>query len=149
VATEMDLHDPTTRAQEFASAVPEGCAIATMGITPILADGGLARARMVVTEKHLNQVGVVQGGVYALFADATAGWAAMSLLPKNKTFVTLEMRVNLLRAVRPGATLLAESTPIHRGGATLVFGVRVWDEGGTSERLSAYFVCTQMVVDQG
>jgi 1,4-dihydroxy-2-naphthoyl-CoA hydrolase len=128
-------------------AVPLGCAIATMGIRPTWVDGGTAHAEMLVAAHHVNQVGVVQGGVYALFADATAGWAAMSAVRDGKTFVTLDMRVNLLRAVRPGSRLIAEARPIHLGGTTLVFGVTVYAEGASVEKPAAYFVCTQLVVD--
>lgn len=138
---------PVDYAAELARAVPPTCAIATMGITPTWVRQGVAHAEMLVAEQHLNQVGVVQGGVYALFADATAGWAAMSAVKVGKAFVTLDMRVNLLRAVSPGTRLLAEATPIHLGGTTLVFGVTLYPDGGTIRKPTAFFVCTQLVVE--
>jgi 1,4-dihydroxy-2-naphthoyl-CoA hydrolase len=139
---------PEAYAERLAREIPADCAIAAMGITPVAAENGVASARMVVGAHHLNQVGAVQGGVYALFADATAGFAAMSALPDGKTFATLEMRVNLLRGVRPGTALIAEATPVHRGGTTMVFEVRVWDQAGTRDRPAAFFVCTQLVMDK-
>jgi uncharacterized protein (TIGR00369 family) len=138
---------PTERAAELARDIPAGCAIDAMGIRPVWAEAGTARAEMTVEQHHLNQVGVVQGGVNALFADAVAGWAAMSALPDGKTFVTLEMRINLLRATRPGRRLLGEAKPIHLGGTTLVFGVTLYPEDGSVEKPTAYFICTQLVVE--
>jgi 1,4-dihydroxy-2-naphthoyl-CoA hydrolase len=137
---------PVDRAAGLARAIPPNCAIAANGIVPTWVQNGVAHAEMLVAEHHLNQVGVVQGGVYALFADAVAGFAAMSAVKDGKTFVTLDMRVNLLRAVSSGTRLLAEAEPIHLGRSTLVFGVTLYPEGAV-EKPTAFFVCTQLVVD--
>lgn len=145
-ATERAADPAAERAAALARAVPPGTAIAVNGITPTWALDGVARAEMLIGERHLNQVGVVQGGIYALFADATAGFAAFSVVKPGKIFVTLDMRVNLLRAVSPGTRLLAEARPVHLGGTTLVFAVTVYPEGAPA-RPAAFFVCTQLVVD--
>ena len=144
----MTTTPPEAYAEQLAREIPAGSAIAAMGITPVAVENGTASARMVLGAHHLNQAGVVQGGVYALFADATAGFAAMSALPDEKTFATLEMRVNLLRGVQPGTELVAEATPIHLGGTTMLFEVRVWDQASTRDRPAAYFVCTQLVMNK-
>ncbi|WP_324274936.1 PaaI family thioesterase [Blastococcus brunescens] len=137
---------PVGRAALYAREVPQGSAIDTMGIRPTWAADGTARAEMVVEDHHLNQVGVVQGGVYALLADAVAGWAAMSVLPEGKSFVTLDLRINLLRAIRSGSRLIAEALPVHSGSTTLVFEVRVHADSATAAKPAAFFVCTQLVV---
>lgn len=137
---------PTGRAAALAREVPPNSAISANGITPTWVRDGVARAEMLVTARHLNQVGVVQGGVHALFADAVAGFAAFSVVKPGKSFVTLDMRVNLLRAVSSGTRLLAEARPIHLGGTTLVFGVTIHPEGA-ADKPTAFFVCTQLVVD--
>ena len=135
-------------AERLASDIPAGCAIAEAGIEPTFAHLGQAVARLTVEDRHLNQVGVVQGGVYGIFADATAGFAAMSLLDESRTFATLEMRVNLLRGARKGDVQVAEARPIHAGSTTMVFEVRVRQEGDPRQRPFAFFTCTQLVMER-
>lgn len=126
-----------------AGTLPKGCALESLSIELTHVGDGAARARMPVGLEHTNQVGVVQGGIYVVFADATAGWAAVSALPRGKGFTTVEMRANVLRATRPGDVLIADATPVHLGGTTMVFEVRVHVE--ETKKQCAFFVCTQLV----
>jgi uncharacterized protein (TIGR00369 family) len=146
----IDVAVPAGRdlARRLAADLPAGCALAEAGVEPVFAHEGLAVARMVVEERHLNQVGVVQGGVYATLADATAGFATMSALSEDKTFTTLEMRVNLLRGARHGDLLVAEARPVHIGGTTMVVEVRVLRDGDQQRRPCAFFTCTQLLMDR-
>ena len=146
----IDIAVPAGRelARRLAAELPAGCALAEAGVEPVFAHDGRAVARMAVAERHLNQVGVVQGGVYATLADATAGFAALSALSEDKTFTTLEMRVNLLRGARRGDILVAEARPVHVGGTTMVLEVHVLREGDQPRRPCAFFTCTQLLMDR-
>jgi uncharacterized protein (TIGR00369 family) len=135
-------------ARRLATEIPHGCALAEAGIEPVVAHQGVVLARMCVQERHLNQVGSVQGGVYATLADAAAGFGAMSLLADSRTFVTLEMRIHLLRGVRAGEVLLAEAEPVHAGRTTMTFQVRLLREGDELRKPVAFFTCTQLVMER-
>lgn len=113
------------------------------------ADATGATAEMTVGKAHTNQVDVVQGGVYTVLADATAGWFTTAALPTDATFTTLEMRTSVLRAARPGSTLVARATPVHVGKRTAVVEVKVWERGTDPARVVASFGCTQLVLDSG
>jgi uncharacterized protein (TIGR00369 family) len=64
--------------------------------------------------------GVMHGGAVAALADSAAGIAMMATLRPGEAFATVEMKMNLLGAVREG-TLTAEASAIHRGRRTAVY----------------------------
>lgn len=125
----------------------DGRIFETLSIELREADARTAVAEMTIQKAHTNQVDVVQGGVYGVLADATAGWLTGAALPDGSTFTTLEMRTNVLRAARPGVVLRARATAIHIGRRTAVIEVRVWDVESHPSRLVAFFVCTQLVIE--
>lgn len=130
-------------------AVPAGCLLGILGIVPTFAGPGAAHATMVVEAKHLNQSGVVQGGAIVALADAVAGWATYGLLDQGAVFTTLELKTNLLRAVRTGQWLLAVASPIHAGRTTCVLDVAVsiTGDGSSPGKTAARFTCTQLIME--
>lgn len=134
---------------EVRDAIPSGCLLDVLGIEPTHAGPGAATARMRIGEHHLNQTGVAQGGAVAALADAVAGWATFGLLDEGNLFTTLEMHTNLIRAVRPGDTLIAVASPVHTGRTTCVLEVLVsLLEDGVPTRTVARFSCTQLVLQE-
>lgn len=83
----------------------------------------------------------MHGGAVAALADTAAGAAMAVGLSPGETFTTVEMKLNLISAVREGVAT-AVAVPLHRGRRTAVFEVRVHDE---RDRLVAIFTCTQLV----
>jgi uncharacterized protein (TIGR00369 family) len=59
---------------------------------------GECRTRLALRPEHLQQTGVVHAGVIATLADHTAGGAAASVLTQGSSPLTVEFKVNLLRA---------------------------------------------------
>lgn len=103
-------------------------------------------ATLVVREELCTAGDVVHGGALMAFAD-TLGAAAtgLNLLPGVGT-TTLESKTNFLSAGRVGATLVATTTPIHRGRRTQVWQTRIETSDG---RLVALVTQTQMVFAAG
>ena len=60
---------------------------------------GTAKAQMIVTENHLNGVGIVQGGALFTLADLVFAAASNS---RGKIAVTLDANVNFIKAVSSG-----------------------------------------------
>ena len=86
----------------------------------------------------------LHGGAVSVLADTTAGYGAQATLPRGaRGFLTVEMKSNLLRAVRDG-TVECVAHSIHLGRTT-----QVWDAVLThrpSGKAVALFRCTQLIL---
>ena len=102
------------------------------------------RGRMAVDRRHLHPMGYVHGGAWVAFADTIAAWGTLRHLPEGKGFTTVELKMNVLASARAGDELSAVGEPLHVGARTHVWEVRVFRAQG--ERLSANFICTQIVL---
>jgi 1,4-dihydroxy-2-naphthoyl-CoA hydrolase len=87
--------------------------------------------------------GVLHGGAIMALADSGGGACALLNLPPDASgTATIESKTNFLGAVRTGS-VTATSTPLHRGGATIVIETSVRDDKG---KLVAKVTQTQMVL---
>jgi uncharacterized protein (TIGR00369 family) len=102
------------------------------------------RGRMSVDRRHLHPMGYVHGGAWVAFADTIAAWGTLRHLPEGKGFTTVELKMNVLASASAGDQLSAIGEPLHVGSRTHVWEVRVFR--GEDQRLSANFVCTQIVL---
>ena len=65
--------------------------------------------------------GVLHGGVLMALADSSGAACAFLNLPQGAAGTsTIESKTNFIGGVREGATVTASSTPLHRGGTTVV-----------------------------
>jgi uncharacterized protein (TIGR00369 family) len=91
-----------------------------------------------------NPIGSVHGGWYAAVLDAPLGVALHTTLPAGVGYTTLEMKVSLVRPVRPDTGVLrAVGTVIHRGQRTGVTEARMEDGEG---RLYAHATSTCLIL---
>lgn len=87
--------------------------------------------------------GILHGGVIMALADSAGGACALLNLPEGaKGTATIESKTNFLGAVR-GGSVSATSTPLHRGGTTIVVETSVRDQSG---KLVAKVTQTQIVL---
>ena len=94
-------------------------------------------------EFHFNPNGVVHGGIAALVCDTACGCAVTTELPVGDTCATLEIKVNYIRPVGPGAPrLTCEGSILHLGRRSAVAEARLTDPEG---RLIAHATSTLMV----
>src|SRR3984893_12906176 len=100
------------------------------------------RGRMAVDRRHLHPMGYVHGGAWVAFADTVAAWGTLRHLPEGRGFTTVELKVNVLASAVDGDVLTGVGEPLHVGGRTHVWQVRVF----RGERLAANFGCTQIVL---
>jgi uncharacterized protein (TIGR00369 family) len=77
---------------------------------------GRAVFKMEVDERHHNPMGTLHGGVYCDLADAAMGYAYAATLGDGESFTTIELKINILRAVRKGK-LTAEARVVKAGNA--------------------------------
>ena len=89
-----------------------------------------AEARLQVREEFLQEEGVVQGGILAALADATAVYLLMPTLTREQTMTSIEFKLNFLRpALLSAGPLLARCDLIQRGRRIALARTLV-DQGG-------------------
>jgi len=69
------------------------------------------------SRRNYNPLGSVHGGWFASLLDSALGCAVHSCLPAGKSYTTLEVKVNMVRALTDKVPLVrAEGNVIHLGG---------------------------------
>jgi uncharacterized protein (TIGR00369 family) len=97
--------------------------------------------------RHLNPRGVVHGGYAATLLDSAVGIAIQTAMPAGRTFTTLELKVNYVRALpKDGSEIRATGETIHVGRSTATAEGRITDGEG---RLLAHATTTCLILDIG
>ncbi|HEY8424418.1 MAG TPA: PaaI family thioesterase [Limnochordales bacterium] len=94
-----------------------------LGIERIRAEEGHSELRLAIGPDHLNELGIVHGGVLMTLADEAIGMAAFTSVPPGTAVVTAELHVHFLMPARRG-TLVARGH-VWRAGRRLVTGEAV------------------------
>jgi uncharacterized protein (TIGR00369 family) len=96
------------------------------------------------SEYHYNPLGVVHGGLAATLLDSAMGCAVQTLAPAGASYTTLELKVNLLRALRAGMGVVSgEGTVLHFGRQTALAEARLI---GADGKLYAHATSTCLIV---
>ncbi len=85
-----------------------------IGFNLDLIEAGKVEGRMNLKEIHLQQAGLVHGGVIATVADIVAGFSAYSLVGVHEKVVTGEIKVSYLRPAK-GEVLWAKGWVLKQG----------------------------------
>ena len=102
-----------------------------MGFRLAKAQEGLAQFECEPGEQHYNPIGVVHGGLALTLLDSAMGCSVHTRLPLGKGYTTLEVKVNLVRAITAQTgTLRAIGRVIHFGGKTATADGRLEDAEG-------------------
>jgi uncharacterized protein (TIGR00369 family) len=115
---------------------------ATVGIEFERLDPAEVTARLAWAPHLCTAGGVMHGGALVALADAAAGVVASLNLPAGASTTTVELKANLLRAVRQGV-VRAHARALHLGRSYSVIQTDVWDEQG--QRI-AHVVQTQAIL---
>jgi len=82
-------------------------------------------------EQHYNPIGVVHGGIALTMLDSAMSCAVQSMLPEGKGYTTLELKVNLVRAISlKTGTIRATGKVLHVGKQTGTAEGRIEDAQG-------------------
>jgi uncharacterized protein (TIGR00369 family) len=94
---------------------------------------------------HYNPLGTVHGGWIATLLDSAVGCAIHTALPAGKTYTTLELKVNYVKAVTERVSRVqAQAEVIHLGGRVGTAQARLVGPDGT---LFAHASTTCLVMD--
>lgn len=120
----------------------QGSFPADMAVEPLELSDERAVGRIVVDERHLHPGGLVHGGAWVALADSVAAWQTFRHLPRGWNFTTVEMKLNVFAAGKPGDELVATAEHLHAGRSTHVVEVRV----RSGEKLVANLIVTQFTL---
>ncbi len=93
-----------------------------------------------------QQQGFFHGGAIGTIADSAAGFAAFTLMPEDSEILTVEYKINLVKAARP--PLIRATGNVLRAGRTItVCRSEVYRIDGAAQELCAVMQATMMRVD--
>ena len=130
----------------LAGEIPPPPMAVTLDFTLLRVEPGFAVFQGRPGFSHYNPMGTVHGGWFATMLDSAMGCAVHSTLPAGKAYTTLELKLNLVRA-------LTDAVPLVRAEGRLVHGGRqvATAEGrlvGPDGKLYAHASTTCLVFDQ-
>lgn len=114
-----------------------------------LAEVDEGRAVFVCTpgEQHYNPIGVVHGGLISTLCDSALGCAVHTTLPIGAGYTTIELHVNLIRALtRDTGEVRCEANVLHVGRRMATAEARVIDQQG---KLYGHATTTCMIFPVG
>lgn len=95
--------------------------------------------------RHYNPMGTVHGGWFSTLLDSAVGCAVHSTLPAGKAYTTLELKVNLVRALTDRVPLVrAEGQVVHLGSRVATAEGRLT---GVDGKLYAHASTTCLISD--
>ena len=114
-----------------------------LGFRLISAEHGQAIFEGIPEFRHYNPIGVVHGGFAATLLDSAVACSVQSTLAKGETYTTLELKLNLVRALTEDTgPVRAEGRVIHRGRTTATADGQLRDRAG---KLYAHASTTCMI----
>ena len=130
----------------FAGELPPAPIGDTLDFVPIRMTTGEAVFQGSPKRRHYNPLGTVHGGWFATLLDSAVGCAIHTTLPAGKAFTTLELKVNMVRALTDGVPLVrAEGKVIHAGRQVATAEGRIVGPDG---KLYAHATMTCLIFDQ-
>jgi uncharacterized protein (TIGR00369 family) len=130
----------------FAGELPPAPIGDTLDFVPIRIEPGVAVFQGRPQRKHYNPLGTVHGGWFATLLDSAVGCAVHSSLPAGKAYTTLELKVNIVRALTEAVPLVrAEGRLVHAGRQVATAEGRLVGPDG---KLYAHATTTCLVFEQ-
>ncbi|EKV32690.1 thioesterase superfamily protein [Caenispirillum salinarum AK4] len=116
----------------------------TMGFALVEADRGTVTFEGTPTYDHYNPLGTVHAGFASTLLDSCVGCAVHTMLPAGVGYTTMELKVNLVRAItRDTGPVRATGTVLHMGRRVGTAEGKLTDGNG---KLLAHCTTTCMVL---
>lgn len=129
----------------FAGNLPPPPMGETLDFVPIRMAPGQAVFQGRPQRRHYNPLGTVHGGWFATLLDSAVGCAIHTTLPAGRGYTTLELKINLVRALTDAVSLVrAEGKVIHIGRQT---GTAEGRLVGPDGKLYAHATTTCLIFD--
>jgi uncharacterized protein (TIGR00369 family) len=129
----------------FAGELPPAPIGDTLDFIPVHVEPGIAIFQGRPQRRHYNPLGTVHGGWFCTLLDSAVGCAVHSMLPADKGYTTLELKVNMVRPLTDWVPLVrAEGKVIHVGRQTATAEGRIVGPDG---KLFAHATTTCLIFD--
>ena len=115
----------------------------SLGVRMTLATKDRLEAELDVTEELCTIPPALHGGAIMAFADNIGAIGSFLNLPEGAGTTTIESKTNFLRAIPPGDTAKAVTTPVNLGRSLQVWRTEIFRGDG---KLAAVVTQTQMVL---
>jgi uncharacterized protein (TIGR00369 family) len=130
----------------FAGELPRPPIGDTLDFLLIHVEPGFAVFQGRPNQRHYNPLGAVHGGWFATLLDSAVGCAVHSTLPAGKSYTTLELKLNMVRALTDAVPLVrAEGKIIHGGRQVATAEGRLVGPDG---KLYAHATTTCLIFDR-
>ena len=90
----------------------------TLDFVPIHIEYGTAVFQGRPNQRHYNPLGTVHGGWFATLLDSAVGCAVHSTLPAGRGYTTLELKLNIVRALTDSVPLVRAEGKVQIGRAS-------------------------------
>ncbi len=110
-----------------------------------LIEAGRVEGRMKLEKIHLQQAGLVHGGVIATVADIVAGFSAYSLVGVDEKVVTGELKISYLRPAK-GEILWAKGWVLKQGRKINFCEAEVYVLNGNESKLIAKATTSMIII---
>ena len=111
--------------------IPDPPIARLLGMRLTAVEDGSASFELTPAEQHYNPIGAVHGGIAFTLLDSAMGCAVQTRCPAGKGYTTLELKVNLVRAITlETGVLRASARVVHLGSRTATAEGRLEDAAG-------------------
>ncbi len=117
---------------------------ALLGMEVVDVKKGWAKVKLPFSKKLAQPDGLAHGGAIFSPADGAVAMALLGLIDRNETLLTIEMKINYIKAVKEG-DIIAEAKIVHKGGKTAIGDVEVTNSQG---ELVAKCLATYMIIQK-
>ena len=129
----------------FAGKLPPAPIGDSLDFIPVHMEPGVAIFQGKPRLRHYNPLGTVHGGWFCTLLDSAVGCAIHTTLPAGKGYTTLEIKVNMLRALTDAVPLVrAEGKVIHAGRQVATAEGRIV---GADGKIYAHATTTCLIFD--
>jgi uncharacterized protein (TIGR00369 family) len=118
----------------------------TLGATLGKVTSGQVEIMLVPKPEVSQQHGFVHAGAVSAIADSAAGYAALSMMPMDRSVLTTEFKVNLL-APATGDLIIARGKVVKAGRTLTLAQTEVFAKKEGKEQLIALLTATFMAVE--
>jgi uncharacterized protein (TIGR00369 family) len=129
----------------FSGELPQPHIGETLDFLPVFVEPGRAIFQGRPRRAHYNPLGTVHGGWFATLLDSCVACAVHSSLPAGKSYTTVELKINIVRALTEHVPLVrAEGKVIHLGRSMGTAEGRLYGHDG---KLYAHASTTCFILD--
>jgi uncharacterized protein (TIGR00369 family) len=120
--------------------------LGAMGARLAMLEPGRCAIELPFKSELTQQQGFFHGGAIGAIADTACGFAAFTLMPEEAEILTVEYKINLVKAARP-PLLRAEGLVMRAGRTITVCRAEVYRVDGDVREICAVMQATMMRVE--